>query len=142
MHVADQSKLQALIPGMDGVRWVRPERYHVTMEFFGDLPQKGVEEQLEQVRRLSESFPIITKSVKVSGFPRASRSRVVVTLLGSNGKFESLNPANSNFKPHITLGYARATPVRVTERLVGLELLFEDVGLYESRNGQYIQLGV
>lgn len=127
---------------MDGVRWVRPERYHVTIEFFGDLPYKGIDEQLERVQGLSGSFPIAAESAKVSGFPRTSRSRVVVILLGSNGKFESLNPANSNFKPHITLGYARTTPVRVTERLVDLELLFEDIGLYESKNGRYIQLGV
>ena len=142
LNVSNLSKVQNLVPNLDDVRWVRPERYHVTLEFFGDLLDEGVPEQLARVRSLSKSFPITTESVTVSGFPTAPRSRVVVILLGSNGKFESLYPTNPNFKPHITLGYSRAAPARVTEQFVRLELLFEDVGLYESRNGEYIQLGV
>ena len=140
LHPSHRSIVQSLVPNLDGLRWVRPERYHVTLAFLGDLQQDGLGVQLDRAKCLSKSFPIVSTTAILSGFPRASRARVVVILLGSSGKLESLELRKENFKPHITLGYARNKPVNIREKSVSLELLFEEVGLYESKDGEYIRL--
>ena len=136
-----RSEIQRLRPEIEDVRWVRSERYHVTLEFFGALAQKDVERLLQRVESMRSSYPIVTTATTIGGFPNSERARVVVIFLDSCGQFESLCPGSHTLRPHITLAYARRKSVSVDEQRTDLDVVFRNVGLYESKAGEYIHIG-
>ena len=129
--------VQDLLPELKGVRWVRPEKYHVTLHFLGETKEDLVPTYLDEVNEYEPHFPLPTTEVVLSGFPRPERARVIVLLLKSDGKFEAIRPSDSRFVPHLTLGYARRQPVEVPKISSRSELVFQTVGLYESTDGKY-----
>lgn len=122
---------------MSGVRWVKPEKYHVTLHFLGETEERSIPNHLGEVNEYKPHFPLPTTEVVISGFPRPERARVIVLLLKSDGKFEAIRPSDSRFVPHLTLGYSRGQPVEVPKFSSRSELVFETVGLYESTDGKY-----
>lgn len=126
-----------LVPELKGVRWVRPEKYHVTLHFLGETEEGLIPTYLDEVNEYEPHFPLPTTEVVLSGFPRPERARVIVLLLKSDWKFESIRPTDSRFVPHLTLGYSRGQPVEVPKLSSCSKLIFESVGLYESVDGKY-----
>ncbi len=104
------------------VRWVVPERIHLTLQFLGSVP----EERLPMVRdavasAAAEVAPLRLPVAGAGGFPSARRPRVVWAGVGGDvagvqalaaglgGRLAPLGlpPDPRSFSPHVTLGRSR-----------------------------------
>jgi len=113
-----------LRPAVEGcVRWERAANLHVTMKFLGDVRADGVQPVLDAVRAVAaECEAAVLPAAAVDAFPRPSRPRVVVvrltdpggTLARAAAELEDAlarlgHPREERpFRPHITIGRARA----------------------------------
>jgi 2'-5' RNA ligase len=113
-----QSQLQRSSPP-GAVRWTRPEQFHVTLKFLGDVPAAQVEALKVSVSGVSAGFPPLQLSSHGIGFfPNIQRPRVVwAGAEHDQGKLAELHrqldeatrpfaPAEKpeRFAGHITLG--------------------------------------
>ena len=140
---ADQQKIDGLKPDLDDriVRWVKPEKYHVTLQFLGDdVRIEDLGQHWCTVSALQSAFPIACTSVSMSGFPSRERARVFVLLLQSEGRLEALRPAQRSFLPHVTLGYARGKPIAIPDWSANVQITIPAPSLIESSQGKYIVL--
>ena len=149
LPAAVRDTLVALRPAVDGVRWVAPEKYHVTLRFLGELDVGAAAFWREAAETLDGRFPIDCRAVAVDGFPNARRARVVALRVDSGGLLEvladSLPPGGHDarrFRAHVTLGRARRRPVRLPDpRPVDIPFRLHGVGLYRSAGGRYERIG-
>lgn len=108
-----------LEPGLDDVRWTRPEQWHVTLRFLGDQPEAAVARArvvLEQLAPTVRPFTLELRGVGV--FPGAHRPRVLWLGCGDGvRRLEALarelerrlvaagfEAEPRSFRPHLTLG--------------------------------------
>ena len=106
----------------DEVRWVEPEKVHLTLQFLGAVPEERVPAVSEAVRAAAGAARPLSLEVKgAGGFPNARRPRVLWA--GVAGDVEPLAalaadlgarlaplgfaPEDRPFSPHLTLGRAR-----------------------------------
>jgi 2'-5' RNA ligase len=126
-------------PDGDAVRWVRPEGYHVTLRFLGNVPTddvpalaKSVEGALAGSRRFSVTLGA------THAFPSAQKPRVVVIELEPEAELAALAarveagvvaaglPAEKRrFRAHLTLGRVRG------RRVPALDAPVPDAGALE-----------
>lgn len=112
-------------PHGDGVRWVRPEGFHVTLRFLGNVPT----EEVPALARAAgaavagvEPFEATLRGLRVLPSPR--RPRVVVLELGPEDALaelaarveeavvgEGVAPEKRAFRAHLTLGRVRSRRV-------------------------------
>lgn len=126
---AIQNRLRKLIHG--DIRWVRPEGIHLTLKFFGDIPEDDVGKIAATVETAAEKeMPFSFAVGGVGFFPNPHRPRIL--WLGMNGDVERLGvfqkgleqalvrigfPCEERpFRPHLTLGRIRAV-----KALIGLD---------------------
>jgi RNA 2',3'-cyclic 3'-phosphodiesterase len=120
------------------LRWVPPEQWHLTLAFFGEVPEPRVDDLTERLRRASSrTSPIAMRLGPPATFGSVSRARVVYTGLVDGAQATSRLAAScraagrrigltgddlapdARFRPHVTL--ARVAPPRdVTEVLAAL----------------------
>ena len=142
LPAAVRDTLVAARPAVDGVRWVAPEKYHVTLRFLGELDAGAAAFWREAAEALDARFP-------VDGFPNSRRARVVAMRVDSDGALEALVdalPAGGHdarrFRAHVTLGRARRRPVRLPDpRPVEITFRLDGAGLYRSVEGRYERIG-
>ncbi|SDL63134.1 RNA 2',3'-cyclic phosphodiesterase [Halarsenatibacter silvermanii] len=102
-----------------GIKWVKPENYHITFKFLGETDREVVED-------IKDGFTDITLDIKegsykyqgLEAFPHPENPRVIVTPV-ELGKKElqkvqevveevtgelGFEPDDRTFKPHLTLG--------------------------------------
>lgn len=141
-----------LAEALPRVRWAAPETLHLTLKFFGDVPEESLErigEVVLSVGRLQPPFRV--EFVGVGAFPSPARPRVF--WLGVKG--DALPPFHAAleealaaigiprddrpFSPHLTLGRSRdrtAAPRALLdayrEATCGA-LLVDKIVLFESR---------
>ena len=110
-----------------GVRWVRPEGYHVTLHFFGDVEPDAIPRLARSVgRALAGIAPFRLHFGTPHLFPDARRPRVVALGLEPEGELRALAeavergvaaagfPAEARpFRAHLTLGRIRERGARV-----------------------------
>ncbi len=121
-----QDRLQRMIRG--DLRWVRPEAIHVTLKFFGDIPENAVDTIAAVVEKAAAGAAPFSLTVGGTGvFPdRLGMEGDVPRLLGSQQGLEGgLGlvgfPAEERpFRPHLTL--AR---IKSSRGLTGLERALE-----------------
>jgi 2'-5' RNA ligase len=123
-------ELAAQMPGR-AVRWVAPDRMHLTVRFLGDTATSklpAISGGLDQVTSKLNSF--VLRLDKLGCFPNRKRPRVIwVGLHGDTTSLRSLHkgiesllapigwePENRPFRPHLTLGR-----VRDSRKLRGIE---------------------
>lgn len=131
-----QASIRDLRPELPGVRWTRPERFHITLKFFADLSSEEVPSTIDEVRVYSRGFPLMCSATVLDGFPSRNRARVVIVRIDTQGCLESLI-GDSSFQPHVTVGYARQRPVKVPAIPIGMDFSLDTVCLVESKQGQY-----
>lgn len=112
-----QDRLRKLIYG--DLRWVRPEGIHLTLKFFGDIPETAVVNISAVAGQAAAAVGSFELAIGGTGvFPDPSRPRVV--WLGMNGEVARLvtfqqgleralreigfPPEERPFRPHLTLG--------------------------------------
>ncbi len=148
--------MDELLELREAVRWIPPERYHMTAIFLGDTE----ESRLPQIREAMEELDLPRRVEMQLGppmvFPRPRDPRVLVCALTEGGKqLEAVSTAlrdslgrreisfdKKPFRPHLTIGYLRKRPRRV-QREIANRWLRETtepsgsgkvtrIGLYES----------
>jgi 2'-5' RNA ligase len=102
----------------DEVRWVRPENYHVTLRFLGNIDPAGVSELTAQVAsEVRSQAPFEVQVGSSLPFPRANKPRAVVLSLEPEEPIVKLAAAvergvvafglraeKRRFRSHLTLG--------------------------------------
>jgi len=106
----------------DEIRWVEPERIHLTLQFLGAVPEERIA-AIERALRLAAGAarPLALEVRGAGGFPNARRPRVLWA--GVEGDLAALGalvadvgrrlgplgfpPEDRPFSPHLTLGRAR-----------------------------------
>ncbi|MYD44014.1 MAG: hypothetical protein F4W90_09010 [Gammaproteobacteria bacterium] len=141
----DQHKLAHLRSSFTdlAVRWVKPQKYHLTLEFLGDdVAYEDLEKHQVKLELWQERFPIECLATRLHGFPSPKRARVLVILLHSEGRFEALKPVQRSFLPHVTLGYSRRKTIVVPKLKADVWITVPKPSLYLSKDGQYKQLKI
>ena len=164
----EMAKIQAILQKSKGdIRWVKPQGFHLTFQFLGNIEQTQVDPILTELRataRLQPPFRVRTQGLGV--FPSLKRPRVLWAGLTGQGLKElntKIEPALGSlgfpaeghaFRPHITLGRVRSQRGwdQVLERVKEYlqydfgESLIDTVTLYQSDcepgGTVYIPLGV
>jgi 2'-5' RNA ligase len=128
---------RAVAPG--AIRWTRPEQFHITLKFLGDVPSEQVAALERSVSTVCSGCPALRLSARGIGFfPGAQEPRVIWAGAGDNdGQLAELHrrmdeavrrfvPAGKaeRFAGHITLGRfkpgRRAAVEKLQERVVAL----------------------
>lgn len=144
---------QELAANLRGIRWVNPATIHLTLRFFGDLPEESLEkigEVMLSVGRLCAPFQ--AEAAGVGAFPSPARPRVFWLGVRGGASLATLHAAleeglrqngfpgeDRPFSPHLTLGRSRqriAAAQPVLERfrdVVCGPLPVDRMILYESR---------
>jgi RNA 2',3'-cyclic 3'-phosphodiesterase len=110
---------QTLRPLAPKVKWVSPQQMHVTLKFFGDLPQETIEKISTALPAVTSDFERFSLTLKgIGAFPNRYRPRVIWVGLGGEtealktlqGKVENallslgIPGEDRPFQPHLTLG--------------------------------------
>lgn len=149
LPAAARDAIVALRPAVDGVRWVAPEKYHVTLRFLGELNPAAAGFWREAAETLDAHFPVDCRATAVDGFPNARRARVVAVRVDSGDALEaladSLPPGGRDarrFRAHVTFGRARRRPVRLPDpHPADFPFRLHGAGLYRSVDGRYERIG-
>lgn len=127
-------------PDIDDVRWVKPEKCHITFEYFADLANELIDEVHHKVVTLSKYFPLECEALRFSGFPSDRRARVIVALLSLANIDVGSVCDNRKFTPHVTVGYARTRRVFVPRTSLDLQFSFDRPALFLSEKGVYHEI--
>jgi 2'-5' RNA ligase len=113
-----QLELQPLVPHA-AARWTRPDQFHLTLRFLGDVPVAGLEKLKESVNAVCRSAqPLQLRAEDVGFFPNPQSPRVIwVGIFDKEGLLVDLQkrietavrpftvePGEKNFSGHATLG--------------------------------------
>ena len=114
------------------VRWVNPEKIHLTLKFFGNIDESRVDPIVKSIEGPVQNISPFTLSVRGMGaFPHFKNPRVIwVGLVDGKGVLVSFQkevekelgkigfePEDRAFHPHLTLGRVKSN--RGRDELVG-----------------------
>jgi 2'-5' RNA ligase len=103
--------------GANGIRWVDPEKIHLTLKFLGDLSLQSLNELSDTLQKNIpvQSFSICVQNLGV--FPNPRRPRVIWVGIAKSESLTRLQslienictqigiaPEERDFSPHLTLG--------------------------------------
>ena len=131
-----QQIIHDMCPNLSNIRWTKSERYHITMKFVASLDPSLIPNMLEETSVISKAMPVSCRATILDGFPNRRRARVVIVRIESGGILESLVD-DSQFQPHVTVGYARRKSQTVPETCFDVAFDLCDVRLVESQDGKY-----
>jgi 2'-5' RNA ligase len=135
-----QERLRKLIHG--DVRWVRPESIHLTLKFFGDIPERDVANISAVAGKAAAGVRPMDLAIGGAGvFPDPHRPRII--WLGMNGDVARLTTFQQGmeralqeigfpreerpFRPHLTLGR-----IKTPKGLIGLTGVLEKGETYTA----------
>jgi 2'-5' RNA ligase len=113
-----QQELQPLVP-RDVARWTRPDQFHLTLRFLGDVPADSVEDFKKTVGVVGRNTrSLFLRAEGVGFFPNPRSPRVIwVGINDREGRLVDLQrqietavgpfspePGEKNFMGHVTLG--------------------------------------
>lgn len=138
------------------VRWVDPSLLHLTLKFYGEVPDERAAAIAEALDAATDRMPAVLLVVTgVGTLPRGRGARVIVADLAPEPALELLQhrvemagksigiPVEGRpFRPHLTLGRVRqgerlpaAARARVAAEPAALTAVADAVELFESRTG-------
>ena len=140
--------------GLPGARWRPPEALHITLRFFGELPEPAAEDLAAELARARvEPFDLSLEGVGSfgegpqvravwAGVADSERLHVLAGRCEAAARRAGLRPEGRPFRPHVTLAYLRrADPARVAAWAANHNLLrsppfrVDRFGLYSSHLG-------
>lgn len=133
------------------VKWVSPERIHITVRFLGSTPLDKLEPLAGHLDRIAEQHAPFTLELDSLGcFPNERRPRVIwVGVAGQTRRLEDLQrdieqmvvdmgwePERRDFHAHLTLGRVKDKSARVDlpwgQRVAPATIPVQEVHLFES----------
>jgi len=114
------------------VRWVNPEKIHLTLKFFGNIEESRIDPIFKSFEEPVQNTPPFSLKVRgVGAFPHLKNPRVIwvglvegkEVLISFQKQIEiqlekiGIQPEDRSFHPHLTLGRMRSS--RGKEELVG-----------------------
>ena len=133
------------------VRWVTPENLHVTLKFIGYCGDDRLGTLIDVMKEASIYLPLTLEVGGIGGFPSQGSARVIwVGAEDEDKKIDELyrylergaekfgfTREKRNYKPHITVGRAKKTPVRIPPGIdsviePGKMLKVDDIVLFRS----------
>ena len=149
---------QTLVPlqtGLEGARWHRPEAFHITLRFFGDIAE-DVADDVDQALAEVGGQPFEVSLQGAGAFGEGHELRAVWAGVEDGGalgrlagrcetaaKRAGLKADTRKYAPHVTLAYLRhADPSQVGAWIAAHNLLrtppfrVESFGLYSSWSGK------
>ena len=133
-----QHELQLLAP-RGAVRWTKPEQFHLTLRFLGDVSSDRVMDLQEAVRAVCASAPVLhLRAQGVGFFPHARAPRVVWVGINDSGNHlvnlqrkieDAVRPftaetGGERFAGHVTLGrFKQFNVLGVRELTAGAEAM-------------------
>lgn len=135
------------------VRWVSDEVVHITLKFFGEVPDERLDVIAEALRLAAAgSSPLMLQLGRVGAFPTERRPRILLAAVEPNAEFTALHERVENacdaigfaregapFQPHVTLGRLREGQRLPSDALRGdvaamarRTFVADRVGLFES----------
>jgi RNA 2',3'-cyclic 3'-phosphodiesterase len=134
-----QQELQPLVPH-SVARWTRPDQFHLTLRFLGDVPVAGLEKLKKSVGAVCRNVrPLSLRAEGVGFFPNPRSPRVIWVGINDGegqlvdlqkqietvaGQFSS-EPGEKNFTGHVTLGRLKNPRPADTRELVARAQSFE-----------------
>lgn len=122
------SALAPLRDATPGVRWVPPDRYHVTLRFMGDIDDASLPRLLRAAEALAPEPPFRARLVGNGTFPRRGVPRVhwvglkadplvrMRDLLDRELASEGFAVERRAFRPHLTIGRTKRGRLRAGTR--------------------------
>jgi len=142
-------RLMALMKGVPGAKWRPRENLHLTLRFFGEVPEPVADEidsELSQVAQATGSFELQLKAAGAFGgadphalwIGAAENAALKKLAAGCEraARRAGLNPASQKFKPHVTLAYLSNAPL---DRVHAFE---QRLGLFETRTFRIERFGL
>jgi len=146
----------------EGVRWERPERFHITLKFLGDIDKDAAGGIIGVVESSSESVCAFDMSFeKMGGFPNLKNPRVIYVGMKNNdalsafheeieGKLEGMGYPREerSFTPHVTVGRVRgrARLMGSLPYLQSIDFRISSIGVIKSvlstGGSEYTPIGV
>jgi 2'-5' RNA ligase len=148
-----QQELRPLLPS-PAVRWTKPEQFHLTLKFLGNVPVSEFPALKETVRALCTSLPPLSLRAQGLGFfPNHSSPRVFWVGIKSDNdlllEFQRKLDASTRpfsekhedqkFTPHVTLARFEKLPRGTTERFSEHIIANENFGDWTAREVKLIQ---
>ncbi|MDB5453813.1 MAG: 2,3-cyclic phosphodiesterase [Caulobacteraceae bacterium] len=146
------ARLQA---GVEGARWRPPGALHVTLRFFGDIPENLADDLDEELQAVEgEPFDAALKGVGAFGEGRNLRAiwagveesaplRRLAGRCEAAARRAGLRPETRNYTPHVTLAYLRGVDEGEVAAWIQRHNLFrtppfavDRFGLYSSWTGR------
>jgi len=132
---------------IDGVKWEKFEKLHVTLKFLGDIDESRVNEISNLLEKLVHNYsPFNTSILDFGGFPDLKNPKVLYIGLSHNSelpKFQNelekslseigFEKENRRFLPHITVGRVKKR-IHIKETLSITQSIFNitQIGLIKS----------
>lgn len=149
-----RTRLTLLQGGLPGARWTRPENFHITLRFIGEVDARTADDVASALDAVQAApFDVVLKGCGVFGKDKPRSLWVGVApnpdLNRLAAKIEracqtiGLPPDGRKFAPHVTLARINGVPPEKIRAYVEEHALFETppfrveaFGLYSSRLGQ------
>ena len=136
--------INTLKPAVDGVKWEKPEKLHLTLNFLGDVDQSRIEEISLLLARNTQNCASFQLSTTLFGaFPNLRNPKVLYAGLSQNKMMANFQCSievglsepgfesdNRKFMPHVTLG-------RVKKRIV-----LQNVPILEKKKFNITEIGL
>lgn len=138
----------------DGLRFTRPETWHVTLAFMGNCPERVLEDLIDGCADVAaQSAPPTMVLHGAGAFPDVSRARVLYAAVGTEPDLSPLArsvrniattvgaaPDGGPFRPHVTLARQRPADAthwwRVLDTYAGPSWQPDGIRVYQSHLSQ------
>lgn len=142
-----QNFIRSLKEDINGVKWEKPEKLHVTLKFLGNVEQARVREISSLVEDLAKKYsPFKTNLSEFGGFPRLKNPRVLYVGLSQNEQLSTFHreldqglskigfeKEKRKFIPHITIARVKKRiSIDRTYKISKTAFEINQIGIIES----------
>ncbi len=140
--------IDGLKPNVDGVKWEKYNKLHVTLKFLGETGDSTAAQVSDKLENLCKKYsPFHMNITRFGGFPNLEKPRVLFVGLSPNEGLSSLKSdieseletlgfkmENRRFVPHITVGRVKNRFVIKSPIAIAEKTAFEisEIGLIKS----------